>query len=755
MKKIYCILKRVLKNIPRIYFILIGLVSVIWFLIRVIPKPSRATYPCQRIAFPIASGFIIWMSVNVLSYIGLKRLIANFSKKGKLITLSVIIPAALFYVIWLSWYPVNNIIASTLATYVPVTNEVFQPIDSVNSPVGTARGIFPGRVVWIHDKYAAKWNGSSGHWWDDNSTDQAVVSDMLSHSLQQITGKDNDVAAWDTLFKFFNSKHGKGSVGYQAGEKIAIKLSLVQSLVPSSDGGNDNFSPPQTVLALLRQLVYNAGVSNGNITFYDATRSIPKSVSDRCKEEFPDVHFMGYVSGHNQEQYVRDTTIIHWSQNLTEEINGGHAAYLPTTVTQAHYIINLAQFKGHRYVGVTGCAKNNFGSMTVDIASDAIPHSVGVHVYVTVHNFILPSSAEWSFQKRPMGSYNALVDLMGHRDLGEKTLLFMVDGLYGVPYENSEINNTCKWLQSPFNNDWTSSIFVSLDDVALESVLIDFFRYEQEINTNITQPAFVVDSIAGVYYTNTNVVFGNIDNYLHEAAQAYAPPSGTKYAPNGDGVRLTSLGVHEHWNDPIHKQYTRNLGTGSGIEFNSVSPTLVPPALLIATEDNGDPVSLSWSNESITTGNIVVYKSIGVNTNFKPIATLNGDAIDYTDNSTTGGQICYYRLKRVTATKYSPFSNESEITSTVGINDELANNAFIIYPVPAHNFINIKINDPHTGTAELVISDMSGRVVKTYSINKYVYSLQQSINIEGLHGGLYNIKFTLGNNRFDKIILVR
>lgn len=212
IRKIYANVKKVLRNIPRIYYIIVGVISVIWFLLRVIPKPSRASYPCQRVAFPIATGFIIWMSVNVLSYIGIKRLIANFSKKGKLITLFAIVPAILFYVIWLTWYPVTNIFAA--GTYVPVANEVFQPTDSANSPVGVARGIFPGRVVWIHDSTATKWNGTSGYWWNDNNTDQATVSDMLSRSLQQITGKDNDVAAWDTLFKFFNFNHGKGYVAY-------------------------------------------------------------------------------------------------------------------------------------------------------------------------------------------------------------------------------------------------------------------------------------------------------------------------------------------------------------------------------------------------------------------------------------------------------------------------------------------------------------------------------------------------------------
>jgi hypothetical protein len=35
----------------------------------------------------------------------------------------------------------------------------------------------------------------------------------------------------------------------------------------------------------------------------------------------------------------------------------------------------------------------------------------------------------------------------------------------------------------------------------------------------------------------------------------------------GNVTRLQSLGVHEHWNNPVDKQYSRNLGTGKGIEL--------------------------------------------------------------------------------------------------------------------------------------------------------------------------------------------
>ena len=50
-----------------------GLVALLWFLIRVIPKPIRATYPCQRAAFPLASGFVVWVVGMVTSVVAVRR----------------------------------------------------------------------------------------------------------------------------------------------------------------------------------------------------------------------------------------------------------------------------------------------------------------------------------------------------------------------------------------------------------------------------------------------------------------------------------------------------------------------------------------------------------------------------------------------------------------------------------------------------------------------------------------------------------
>ena len=61
--KLHNKIKRLLDgNMIRLFLPVTGLASLLWFLIRVIPKPSRAGYPCMRVAAPLASTFIIYLT---------------------------------------------------------------------------------------------------------------------------------------------------------------------------------------------------------------------------------------------------------------------------------------------------------------------------------------------------------------------------------------------------------------------------------------------------------------------------------------------------------------------------------------------------------------------------------------------------------------------------------------------------------------------------------------------------------------------
>ena len=49
------------KWISKLIFLGLGVSATLWFLIRVIPKPSRATYACMQAASPFMSAFVIYL----------------------------------------------------------------------------------------------------------------------------------------------------------------------------------------------------------------------------------------------------------------------------------------------------------------------------------------------------------------------------------------------------------------------------------------------------------------------------------------------------------------------------------------------------------------------------------------------------------------------------------------------------------------------------------------------------------------------
>ena len=72
------------------------------------------------------------------------------------------------------------------------------------------------------------------------------------------------------------------------------------------------------------------------------------------------------------------------------------------------------------------------------------------------------------------------------------------------------------------------------------------------------------------------------------------PPSGTFYDPDhkGNVNRLASLGVYEHWDNPKDKRYSRNLGTGKGIELVKLTGTINDTATVEVSTGNNKEAAL-------------------------------------------------------------------------------------------------------------------------------------------------------------------
>ncbi len=266
--------------------------------------------------------------------------------------------------------------------------------------------------------------------------------------------------------------------------------------------------------------------------------------------EFPDVHYVDNYGGSGRTRCEFSNVPLYWS---TSDADWKWLDYLPVSFAEADYIINFAVLKGHSS-GVTLCAKNHYGSLIRcpdgyirPSDPEQRPGQGSYENYYNIH-LSLPN-AIWS---PGLGHYRSLVDLMGHSELGGKTVLYLIDGLFGGYYWEA---HPYKWDMEPFNGDWPSSIFVSQDPVAIDSVCYDFLSEEWP---NV------------VAYGGSGSLQGGAEDYLHEASEANDPVSGTFYDPEDAGTRMESLGIHEHWNNPLDKQYSRNLGTGEGIELVSL-----------------------------------------------------------------------------------------------------------------------------------------------------------------------------------------
>ena len=512
-------------------FPLVGLLALGWFLLRVLPKPSRARYPCQRVAMPLGLGFIGWVVGLTFSALSFSRL-KDFVRRRRFVAAA----GALVVGLGAAWFGLATV------TDLPVTlagsPEPFTPTEPANTPMGQGRGIHPGRVVWAHDPKVVSWDGETGNWWDDSNLDPKRVHAALHHSLIRLTGENTPEAAWRALFKHFNQEKGRRDGGYADGEKIAIKVNLNTSVGYEWNQKLDN--SPQMIYALLDDLVNRAGVPESAITVLDPSRYIGVPIWERCHADFPDVHYVDGEAARNREKAEPDRdAALHYAD---PEVPDNGNIFLPKSMTEADYMINLALLKGHTLAGVTLNAKNHFGSVWRQ--ESVGKHRNGwdpsrMHKYVTIHD-------AGSIQGRKMGTYNSLVELMGHRDLDGKCMLYLIEGFYAAVHQGGE---PVRWESAPFEGRWPASLFVSQDGVAIESVAVDFCR---------TEPVM------------KRFVNGNVDNYLHEAAQAGDPPSGVTYDPEGDGTPLESLGVHEHWNNARDKQYSRNMGKDRGIELVTV-----------------------------------------------------------------------------------------------------------------------------------------------------------------------------------------
>ena len=738
------------QTLHRLLFPLIGFGALVWFLIRVIPKPSRATYPCMRVAYPAASGFVIYLLGLAATTFAIGKVKEHW-KNSRFWALAGSFTIAL--VVGFITFQANKpaVYANTFS---------INTANTPNAPIGVAKGIFPGRVVWVHDTSAVNQNcvvNAQGHgWFMSENMNQPVIDSMLSSALHSISGKTSDSAAWNAIFQFHNNTRGKGYVNYIKGEKIFIK-----TIATSAWGGEFNTSDlsvvynsyygvsetsEATVLAVLKQLVNVVGVAQSDIYIGDPLKHIYKHLYDVWHGQFPNVHYLdnSYSTLGREKVVPSSTAIIHYSDKgtvlRTNSMSSGVPGdpvlqnYLYTIFETAEYVLNIPQLKGHQRAGMTMFSKNHLGSQ--------VPASDGNADYLHM-GLVRPYGVgdTSTLMRSNYGMYRVQVDLMTDSLLSGKNLLYIMDALWATDYE---LDKPLKWKMPPFNNIFTSSIFVSQDPVAIESVGYDFLR--SEFTNASTQ--------------DVSVQMPAVDDYLHQAADSTNWRAGIKYDPNNTGVHVFSLGVHEHWNNAVNKQYTRNLGTGNGIELITIDGTLPVELQSFVCRISGNTVTLNWKTATEVTnyGFNIERRSIGtnmwVNIGFvQGIGTSNAPH-NYTfiDTKLSAGTYAY-RLKQIDNSGAFKYSQESEVIIEVPFIFTLGQN----FPNPFNPSTQIDFSIPRSSHVTLKIYDVLGKEVATLVEGARVAGTYTATwNAQNYPSGIYFYRFKAGSYTMTrKLILLR
>ncbi len=468
------------------------------------------------------------------------------------------------------------------------------PDDGPNQPMGQGQGVNPGRVIWVWDPKATNPDCINAFdLYKPENTNQEVVTRMVADAVQKLSNKGDLRDSWIALFQSFNARKGKTNKAYTQGEKIFIKINqgtanyklserdrrngfFISERLTESQDAKEGFAGtcetyPNVVLEIIRELVNVVGVDQKNIAIGDPISHIYGHNFAVWSKEFPDVVYVDKSTSDFGRTRINPT-----SKDLLFYSDKEESDKLYDIIENADYMINVANLKPHGRAGVSLTAKNHFGSQARNSA---------FHLH---HSLVSPVSLG-----NPTNSgyhkYRVMVDLMGSRYLGQNTLLYVVDGLYGGG--SNETRVPVKYFMPPFNNNWSSSIFISQDQVALESVCYDFLRTEWN-------GTYKHSRANNAYETIPNV--NGVDDYLHQAADPANWPAGIVYDPDHSGKPLASLGVHEHWNNAEKKQYSRNLGSGKGIELISIPENLVGgDGGSVSGSKNGQLVTLANSDQNI------------------------------------------------------------------------------------------------------------------------------------------------------------
>ncbi len=308
-------------------FIVIGFVSLLWFLFRVVPKPSRAAYPCMQTAFPIASSFVLWFIGSFGSIALFRKIPLAFKNKSYLKVAAFSFVGVALLLMATTFNNDSISFANTLAPQVeidPVKKDYVNTIDQLKVKVGVVKS----------DKEKA------------TDIQYAEVLSMVREAVRLAGGFGNLITD---------------------GKTVLLKPNLVADATNRTlqvNGATTDYRVVQAVVELVRELnphgkIIIAEGSAGNTT--------TKNIMSR-------LGYMGITgvntfigleeSSGNYRDFASDSLVAVNLPNALSKYpddikpNKTRAIYYNKRYFQADVVISIPVLKNHGTAGITGGVKN-------------------------------------------------------------------------------------------------------------------------------------------------------------------------------------------------------------------------------------------------------------------------------------------------------------------------------------------------------------------------------------------------------------
>lgn len=306
-------------------FIVIGFVSLLWFLFRVVPKPSRASYPCMQTAFPIASSFVLWFIGSVGSIALFKKIPVAFKNRSYLKVAAFSFVGVALLLLATTFNNDSLSFANTLAPKVvadPVKKDYGNTIDQLKVKVGVVK------------------------------SDKALVTDIKYPEILSMVREAVRLSG------------GFGNL-ITDGKTVMLKPNIVSDFANRSieaNGATTDYRVVQAVVELVRELN-----PHGKIIIAEGSAGTTKTFMTRLK--YMDITGVNSIMGLEEcsgkyRDYASDSLV---AVNLPDALsrypddlkpNKTRAIYYNKRYYQADVLISIPVLKNHLQAGITGGVKN-------------------------------------------------------------------------------------------------------------------------------------------------------------------------------------------------------------------------------------------------------------------------------------------------------------------------------------------------------------------------------------------------------------